>query len=274
MKHFLLTRFNIRSENWKHTKSGVDILSDEWLDRRFDVFEKFCFPSVKNQSNQNFFWYVIFDKETPVEYQERIALLANNFKNLNIVYTNGFKNLKDTITHYINKAISENDQFIITTRLDNDDMIHQDFTETIQKLFVKKDKTIIDLISGYQMIITNHNTDLRAYKTRFNPFISLIESSENFETVISQKHHYWEDIPNIISYKSKALWIQLIHQDNLINDKLKALKKVSKLNYKEFGLDKITIDYSKIQATIYNIMLGPYRLYYNFKQNLKKLLKK
>jgi hypothetical protein len=59
--HFVLTRFNVKIG----LGGGESVAPNlEWLVHRFDLFDKFCFPSVRNQSNLNFKWLVFFDVDT------------------------------------------------------------------------------------------------------------------------------------------------------------------------------------------------------------------
>ncbi len=272
MKHFLITRFNLKNEHWKQTKSGQDIISKQWLDERFRLFETYCFPSVKNQSNQNFYWCILFDTDTPPFYKEKIELLAEENTNIYPCYIDGFSSLQISLVEIITSKLNKDDSYIITTRLDNDDIIHKDFIATVQSLSVEQDKSIIDLIKGYQIIIDNQKSDLRAYTSRYNPFISIVESVPDFETVISKNHNDWESLPNKIIYDSNPMWIQLIHEGNLINDKIKALKKVSKINAEEFGLVNILFHNYNRFTLLYNILNFPYRIYYNSKLYVKKIL--
>ncbi len=78
--HFLLTRFNIKSDN------GFDlVVSDpqktiynpEWLEDRFKRFEKYCYYSVKSSSNTNFKWLVFFDINTPDVFRAKIKEYSN-----------------------------------------------------------------------------------------------------------------------------------------------------------------------------------------------------
>lgn len=81
------------------------------------------------------------------------------------------------------ESLEEDDDFIITSRLDNDDSIHHDFVYIIQNLAIKKHETIIDLRRGYQLDISSNIYEYRNYYNKFNPFISLVESTSNFQTV-------------------------------------------------------------------------------------------
>jgi hypothetical protein len=72
-KHVVVTRFNLRHEQWlkKITKRGTTMV--EWLERRFEIFHRFTLPSMMNQSCKRFDWVVLFDTETPVKFKQVIA---------------------------------------------------------------------------------------------------------------------------------------------------------------------------------------------------------
>lgn len=271
MKHFLITRFNIKNQHWKQTKNGQQVITEAWLNERFRLFETYCLPSVTNQTNQNFYWCILFDSETPSVYKERIDQFTIKSSNIYPIFIGGFNHLQSALVEFINSKLHKNDKYIITTRLDNDDSIHEDFIETIQSLSVKKNQCVIDLIEGYQVIIDDQHTDLRTYRSYYNPFISIVESVNNFKTVISKNHNDWKSIPEKIIYDSKPMWIQLVHKGNLINDKIKALKKVSKIDIEEFGLDNRTFDNHNKSIKLYNVMMTPYRIYYRLKITLKRI---
>lgn len=85
-EHFILTAFCV---DIGAKKSGYDrekLLGEDYLLRRLDLFQKFCFPSLYHQSNQNFKWLIFFDEETPTSIKEKIEELSA-WKNLIPVYT-------------------------------------------------------------------------------------------------------------------------------------------------------------------------------------------
>ncbi len=255
MQHFLITRFNLGHRDWKITTSGNQIGSDAWLNHRFDLFEKFCLPSVKNQSNQNFTWIVLFDTGTPDGYKKRVEELAASYKNFQALYTNGFPQLLPSLQKYISAHIGNND-FIITTRLDNDDLIHKDFVQTIQALAQPIDRLIIDLRSGYQTSIKGGFYESRLYKEDpFNPFISVVEPSSNFNTVMSSRHAEWAKAKDIIVNKTKPLWIELVHDENKSNVEKKHMRLIRDVAYDEFGLLYDIPKFSKLYQLSNNFTL-------------------
>jgi Putative rhamnosyl transferase len=236
-RHFLVTRFNLRVDSWHQTKNGEAVLTEDWLEKRFYLFENFCLPSVRNQDNQHFLWCIYLDENTPVSYQERISALTKEYINIRIFYINGAEALNSSLVSFIKAQVDSDDKYIITTRLDNDDMIHQDFIAVIQSLFVPADKCVIDMQNGYQLCIESDFAELRNYKNRFNPFISVIENLSGFETVFSKPHFEWSQVSNTIEYKDSNLWCEIIHDTNKLNVTKKGIHKKYHFNAQVFGLN-------------------------------------
>lgn len=69
LQHFILTRFNLLL--WNKDKENKKVRSKEWLEHRFSLFEKYCLPSIKSQTCQDFEWIVLFDSSTPEMLKEK-----------------------------------------------------------------------------------------------------------------------------------------------------------------------------------------------------------
>ncbi|MBL4887641.1 MAG: hypothetical protein JKZ03_04155 [Flavobacteriaceae bacterium] len=54
MKHFIITKFNLKGKNSRTDKGGSIMSTKEWLNHRLNLFQKYCLPSVKNQNNKAF----------------------------------------------------------------------------------------------------------------------------------------------------------------------------------------------------------------------------
>ncbi|TDP00879.1 glycosyltransferase [Flavobacterium sp. 245] len=238
MKQFIVTRFNLKKSDWKNSKSGNSVLTNEWLEHRFSLFENYCFPSVINQSNQNFIWCIFFDIDTPEDFKNKIIALTANRQNIIPIFIDGMDALYSSFKKFISENITVEDSHIITTRIDNDDIVHQDFIEVIQSLFQPSDLTVIDLREGYQVSIDVPKPEVRLYTHPFNAFISVIESTKSFETVFSRAHYDWKTEKNVISYKRKRLWMELSHQENYVNHRRISLKKAYHYDSLKFCLPK------------------------------------
>ena len=245
MKHFLVTRFNLKTEDWKFAVDGSEVLTDEWLKNRWQLFETFCLPSVINQSNNNFIWTVFFDTQTDEYYKKKINELSLTFSNFKPIYIDSMNLFQSKLKEFIHDNCDDNDKQIITTRLDNDDIIHESFISRIQSLASKaKDNTVIDLRKGYQMQLKKTYL-LKEISLAFNPFISVVENSNNFETIITKQHLEWKKNTTIISDDQSFLWVQIIHSKNKLNTILKSFYFVNKTP-KGFSLES---NYKKANET-------------------------
>ena len=254
MKHFLVTRFNVRASIEKVSISQ----SDAWLSHRFELFEKYCLPSVKNQSNQNCTWCVLFNTGTPQKYKEKVKKISNSYNNFMPIFINESSEINPALSRFIASNIEESDQYIITTRLDNDDLIHKQFIDTIQELFYPTNGMVIDLRKGYQVSIEKDNLEIRKYYHLFNHFISLVEDSTNFLTVMSRNHFLWRDSKSIVVSDNKRLWIELVHSKNKANRVKREFSLIPKIQSNDFGLSlDLKTDRTLLSILFNNLKMKP-----------------
>jgi hypothetical protein len=272
MKHFLITRFNLKNSYWKKPGEEYDVLTEDWLNHRFSLFENYCLPSVLNQTNKNFIWLIAFDIDTPEVFKKKIQSIFKEYTNFYPLFIDGFFNLQLSLKTEIKRLTTKQDKYIITTRLDNDDVIHKDFIKTIQHLFIAAPNTIIDLRRGYQLIAKDSPNEVRVFNCAYNPFISLVESITNFESVISKEHHEWKKGTSKLVNTKDYLWIQLVHDKNQSNKKDYSLRKIAKLDFQDFGINLQPVEDNPIFIIIYNALLYPYRIFIATKKSIKDYL--
>ena len=209
--HVILTVFNVRL----HFGGGIAPDLD-WLAHRFDLFDKFCYPSVRAQSNPNFKWLVFFDSETPSVYREKIAEYAKWGQFLpqfvdRAMSVEAFAEMKrDLITRNSLEA-----KFLISTSLDNDDAIGREYIASVQKQFAGQDFEFINFTRGYAL--NKQNNKLYRKNDPSNPFISLIERIENFKTVWLASHTELAKMGKLRQVETKPIWLQVIHGRNVLN---------------------------------------------------------
>lgn len=256
--HIITTRFNVPTENWSHTRSGHAALTNEWHDHRFDIFQKYTFPSFKNQKNKNFVWLVFFDVSTKTKYKQIIKNLEQEFPNFIPVYVRDGGEINSGITGIFRNYFQEDTQFIISTDIDNDDLLHEDFVDTIQSLFKPVPNAVIDLRRGLQMSLIKGNQVLvNEYYAVANPFVSLVENINSFKTIMNERHNNFRHYDHVISYDQKPLFIQLIHTHNLMNSPLKT-KALLKINFNEYGIpSKYTPEILKWETFFHNLKRYP-----------------
>lgn len=248
-EHFLVTRFNLRVPGWDTTKSGLNVLSDTWLEDRFELFENYCLPSVLNQKEKKFKWFIYFDNQTSKKFHSRIKHLEKRDSIISCYFIDGIGTLKTSLIDNIHATILPNTKWVITSRLDNDDVLHEEFIETIQKQFVPQHETVVDLRNGLQINIKTSKVEVRQLYNKFNPFISLIEETAQLQTVLSKPHASWIISKNLIIYESTPLWIEVVHENNKLNEVGKYQKLLKKIKVKQFGLNNLTIKFSPDYVT-------------------------
>lgn len=215
-KHLLITRFNLRNPEWKQlTKNNESILDDNWMNERLALFSNYCLPSVINQTNQNFEWIIYFDVSTKAIHRKKIEEIIENYTNINTFFIDGMPVFNESILNYVKKNIST--KYLITSRIDNDDCIHKDFIDEIQRQFNYQDFLAIDNINGYTLQVEPQFI-LGKKEHIFNPFISLIEKNENPKTVWHYVHNMWKKEPRLIHLSNKRLWLSIIHGKNKVNE--------------------------------------------------------
>lgn len=210
-QHFIITRFNVKVDFG--TAAGLD---PDWLKHRFDLFERFCYPSVRSQSNQNFKWLVYFDAETPEPFKTRILSYAA-WENFIPVF------LSEKFTDEVNRSmilryLDKQADFLITTRLDNDDAICRSFTDMIQAHFARQEMQLITLPNGYVW----QDGRLYAFQYLSNPFLSLTEqihtrTTDGFKTVLCGSHTQVTKIGTLKQIKTEPGWLQVVHGKNVTN---------------------------------------------------------
>jgi hypothetical protein len=216
--HLLLTRFNVRfRDRFKETR-GINP-DTEWLNKRFKLFEDFCYPSVYGQSNQNFKWLVFFDQDTPEFFKEKIKKYSE-WENFIPVYTDCVfqegefpKKLIELIMSQTKKS-----EYLITIRIDNDDAICKSYIQKIQDNFNKQENEGINFLYGYQLYQGKLYLDF----SMGNHFISLIEkydvdNEDSLKTVFCRHHSNLYEVCNVKIIKDKPTWLEVIHGNNISN---------------------------------------------------------
>jgi len=248
--HYIITQFNLRNF------SLSDVISFEkwitWTRSRTELYMKFCLPSVLNQTCKDFKWLLYFDSETPPEFDKFIDYLENQDL-IKICYSNGIDDFNKSYFNEIKKMLPENTEWIITTRIDNDDALHKDAVETIQKNFTYKHKYLISLASGY--ILNTADNKMSHYFYPMSPFISLIENTSDSPSGVFERGHtkwdtlrlfifreIWHEFVRPLKRRSrfilkKPMWIQTVHGENVSNSFIRGLPVLREIDSRDFSLD-------------------------------------
>nr|ABW74900.1 putative glycosyl transferase [Sphingomonas sp. ATCC 53159] len=208
MLHVILTRFNIASPGREVAIRN----SPGWLERRFGLFEQFCLPSIAGQTERNFHWLIYFDKDTPVEFRERIERDRQIF-NFTPRYVAMFD--KAMIAEDVRALATAGETLIVTTRLDNDDAVSSDFVARVQDAAKEAPaQTVLNFPHGIAM----RGGQLYTASDHSSPFTSLVEKDvAGIETIWAKPHHELGEKWTIRQVPSKPLWLQVVHGENVTN---------------------------------------------------------
>ena len=220
MQHFFLTRFNILI--WQKDKEGQNVRTTKWLDHRFQLFEQYCLPSIKNQTCQDFEWIVLFDSTTPERYKAKVEEYQIECPQFVPVYVEPERgcHFAEIFREEIVKRL--NAKRVVSTYLDNDDALNVRFVEDLrERASLANDGTFFYYDEGYQYY-TDDKFLLQIHYPR-NHFVSVVEegSPDSMKGIFGYGRHYYIDEikgAKIEHVKTEPMWCEVVHEKNMIND--------------------------------------------------------
>jgi len=208
LTHIILTRFNTAID-YAPSARGID---DAWLRERILLFERYCLPSVTAQSCARFSWLVFCDARSPQWFRARIAAYGPL---LTPVYIEGAAT-DEVIARSVKETGLVSTPYLITTRLDNDDAIGNQYISLVQKAFARQDRLFLVFPFGLQ----SFRGQLYNVHWRSNPFLSLIEKvrpNQEFTTVLCVPHNKVRSTGDVRDIYAAPQWLQVLHGGNLLN---------------------------------------------------------
>lgn len=253
MQLFFLTRFNILL--WKNDKEGAPVRTANWLDHRFSLFERYCLPSIKNQSCQDFAWIVLFDSTTPERYKAKIEEYKKECPQLVAVFVEPERGryFAEIFREEVIKRLKA--KRVVSTYLDNDDALNIRFVENLmERASTESDGTFFYYDKGYQYY--EDGNYLLQIKYPRNHFVSVVEDGnpQTVKGIFGYGRHYYIDKikgAKVNHINTEPMWCEVVHEKNMINDAnfLIGVKMVTDGNVlqRAFGLDVV----AKTGKTIY-----------------------
>lgn len=280
--HFLITRFNIAMPH-KKDKHNRPTLTKEWLDNRFELFETYCLPSIKQQTNRDFKWLCLFDADTPEEYKQRIEGYEKILDNIVVCYLTEEKTEGETLYSALKELIkpylSSDAEIVVTTRVDNDDALNKEMMEQIRLHVLKGNSSgkILSFYYGYQYVVKLNMIVKR--RSVNNHYLSLVEPAAKFETVMKFMHNKAAEYAPIekVGVDKRVYWLEVIHEKNLMNHMVASLDtsvQLRRLSLAEFGLNK-TLSVRKALPGFFKEYLPKYfiSVAYRIKKSVERKLK-
>lgn len=198
--NYVFTRFNLGlySENPYKINNP-----DEWMEHRIDLFLQHCLPSMRQQT-ASFIWVMAFDRKTKDIHLGQL----DHFDRIPVIF------VFDMQPHEWLREQEPRTPWLITTRLDNDDLLYPNAIESIQANF-RQQIEIIDI--DYRVVYIATGLAFPSNRPKANsPFLSLVEPwSNNIMTAMGRPHSIMTDL-----YPSRKLGVladQIIHDRNIKN---------------------------------------------------------
>lgn len=204
--HIILTRFNLPSK-------GVESLvraQDGWLRSRQELFEKYCLPSIRQQTRKDFTWVIYFDPHSPQWLKERIGQLGAD-RSFIPVFRESVSPAE--LLYDLRAAGAGSREVLLTTNLDNDDGLCLDFVQRVQDAVA--DAGPAALYIGQGLIQRGHRLYLR--QDPFNAFCSVAAPWSEPETCWMDWHNRLSEHLPVIGIGGKPGWLQVIHGSNVSN---------------------------------------------------------
>jgi len=224
-QHFLLTRFNV---------GKVD---EDWLTFRFELFDRFCYPSVMNQTCRNFEWLIFYDSRTPVGFvdmfeqydgviaipvvvadmiPEKFMRSKKGFENVSFITRVGGELGKEARRQVLLRVGSKTD-YLITTRIDSDDSLHRDYVRLVQdEYFDEQGFWYLNFLNGYR-----YETRYRrvyAIRDKSSPYLTLVETVTSGKTAFWAPHTKETTKGKITHIEDFPGWLEVVHGENFHHD--------------------------------------------------------
>jgi hypothetical protein len=212
ISHVILTRFNLATAGREQALRA----DPTWLARRFELFERFCLPSVAAQSDGDFDWIVLFDDRTEDWARARIAEAQRVFP-FHAVFTPMFGAGKWAAFTRMVLGPPQPGRVIVTSNLDNDDGIAVDYTARIKRAVSEA-----RLERPYAVNFT-HGIVLRdgaryAHRHASSAFTNLVEDdTAALQTCNTINHMEMAAHVPVIQETGPAAWLQVVHDNNVSN---------------------------------------------------------
>jgi hypothetical protein len=208
--HFVLTRFNVRYVEDPNARSVA--IEPSWLKDRFSLFENYCLPSIIAQRNQDFTWLLFFDAATPEAFAQRALYLLSQRERSHAIFC---KDLPiERVQEEVRSRLRGAPEWLLTTRLDNDDGLHVDFIGSVRESLTLSAPEIVNAPAG--LILKGRKVFAQRHLS--NAFISLAEPVSSFKTIFSiLRHTEAAKAYPVRQAENRPLWLQVIHSKNISN---------------------------------------------------------
>ena len=214
VEHFVVTRFNLRLSGVEKDKNQQQLRSEEWHHERIDLFERYCLPGMRNQTERRFRWLLLIDEESAPGVVQRLRGHEGGAANLEIVFMPVIESWDDMARPVIER-LSPGTRLLVTTRLDSDDAFHETALAYIRTR-VRGRREFINPRVGF----VTDGRRARVTMHRYSPFNTFVEPRTEgapLLTVYCAKHGRVREVAPVRQITDRPLWLRVIHERNWVN---------------------------------------------------------
>ena len=207
--HYVITRINTSHYH------GIN-LSTDWAEKRSRLFKENTFSSISRQTETRFRWLLFFDDDTPEDLFTEVLEMGEK-AGAYVIWNKG-KFTSDSVSQAISNqhwGEKEPPEWILTTRLDSDDIVCDDFFKLVRSEFELNRRSD----NNFSIELTNGVV--------YWEEMSHACSSENLSSdFITYAERYDESKPLITCYglggryvrseqrRTRAAWCKMVHDAN------------------------------------------------------------
>ena len=248
--HVLVTQFNLKRVTG--AKGATDEEWIAWTHDRLHLFNTYCLPSVVGQTRQDFLWFLFFDSTTPMRFDADLAVLRQ-IPCVRLCFCEGIEDFDQRYVSLIQAEVPAHVSWLVSTRLDNDDVLHRGAIELIRKNLVLQPGYTVSLANGY--VLDVHGRKMAHYYYPKSPFLTRVERNDLEAVGIFHKPHTqwpqlrfsltheilirlaWRPSPSFNYVLTAPGWIQLVHGNNISNNFFRGVPVCRAIDLQDFHLD-------------------------------------
>jgi hypothetical protein len=207
--HAYLTRIAVR------VRPGAPLPDDTWLEKRFLLFEMYCLPSMRAQTEQGFSWLLLYDREIDDRWVRKLHEYQEEWSA--VIPTPMSEPWSPQALHRVlQNHLPDSASKLMTSLLDSDDMVSTDYTARLRQGLAGTTRGGLVFDWGFNM------SDGKVFwqpllRGPFATVVAPISKSGPLETAWDAEHEYLDDLVPMKHAGRPSAWVQLVHGGNLAN---------------------------------------------------------
>lgn len=211
--HIVITRFNIQYE-----LNDVLYKQPAWIEQRLFLFQSYCLPSIERQTCKDFVWLLLCSDQTPEKYKQQLLFFQQRVPQLKVLFCPFYDdNVINLLYNKIGEEYVRGYSMLVSTRVDNDDMLEAHYVEYVQNYVNAHDlhNVILTFDSGVQWFLKKNMVYTVSYE--LNHFTTFVEDKDQIVTCLGINHVL---VPKdkLIHLQAQNMWCEIVHETNMLND--------------------------------------------------------